>query len=505
MATGADVRDILELGGPEGDAASGTISKKDIINPDKVAGVPENAGLWFLSCGFPSQKKSKKSSETLTFKRPEGMHREVYALLYSDKKQEELRSLIPGHDFLALGDAPPLLPSDTGQGYRTVKAKLGSKKVRPWKWMPFTNPARKDGAMFFHWRRAAEEGKDYPFARFNKTVQVPVYSEQEYQLYLHDDAWTKAETDHLFDLSRRFDLRFVVIHDRYDHQQFKKRSVEDLKERYYHICAKLANVRAVPGTDLKIPVFDAGHERRRKEQLERLYNRTPEQVAEEEYLLQELRKIEARKKEREKRSQDLQKLITAADTTAEQRRTERKAPKKKLPQKKEAEKPAVPETAGIKFPDFKSAGVTLRSQRMKLPSSVGQKKIKALEQMLLELGVELSPTPTEELVHMFNELRSDLVLLYELKQACANCEYELQMLRHRHEALARAGVLGGPATPASGPAPTPAEPAVPEPGLGPDPSKDTIIDVVGAPLTPNSRKRRESASSSSSVKKAKKP
>ncbi|OWK05517.1 hypothetical protein Celaphus_00002626 [Cervus elaphus hippelaphus] len=334
MATGADVRDILELGGPEGDAASGTISKKDIINPDK--------------------KKSKKSSETLTFKRPEGMHREVYALLYSDKKQ------FPPHPGLLLAwDAPPLLPSDTGQGYRTVKAKLGSKKVRPWKWMPFTNPARKDGAMFFHWRRAAEEGKDYPFARFNKTVQVPVYSEQEYQLYLHDDAWTKAETDHLFDLSRRFDLRFVVIHDRYDHQQFKKRSVEDLKERYYHICAKLANVRAVPGTDLKIPVFDAGHERRRKEQLERLYNRTPEQ--------------------------------------------------------------------------------------------------------------------------------------------------ELQMLRHRHEALARAGVLGGPTTPASGPAPAPAEPAGSEPGLGSDLSKDAIIDVVGAPLTPNSRKRRESASSSSSVKKAKKP
>lgn len=87
---------------------------------------------------------------------------------------------------------------------------------------------------------------------------------------------------------------------------------------------------------------------------------------------------------------------------------------------------------------------------------------------------------------MFNELRSDLVLLYELKQACANCEYELQMLRHRHEALARAGVLGGPATPAVGPTPASAEPAVSESGLGLDPTKDTIIDVVGAPLTPNS-------------------
>ena len=33
MATGADVRDILELGGGEND---GPISKKDLINSDKV-------------------------------------------------------------------------------------------------------------------------------------------------------------------------------------------------------------------------------------------------------------------------------------------------------------------------------------------------------------------------------------------------------------------------------------------------------------------------------------
>lgn len=54
-----------------------------------------------------------------------------------------------------------------------------------------------------------------------QAVQVPVYSEQEYQMYLHDDGWTKAETDHLFDLCKRFDLRFIVVHDRYDHQQYR--------------------------------------------------------------------------------------------------------------------------------------------------------------------------------------------------------------------------------------------------------------------------------------------
>ncbi|KAG7283594.1 hypothetical protein CRUP_020367 [Coryphaenoides rupestris] len=474
MATGADVRDILELSGGDNDAP---ISKKDFINSDK--------------------KKSKKTTETLTFKRPEGMHREVYALLYSDKK-----------------DAPPLLPSDTTQGYRTVKAKLGCKKVRPWKWIPFTNPARKDGAIFHHWRRTAEEGKDYPFARFNKTVQVPVYSEQEYQLYLHDDGWTKAETDHLFDLCKRFDLRFVVVHDRYDHQQYRKRSVEDLKERYYCICGKLTKVRAASGAEPKIYIFDAGHERRRKEQLEKLFSRTPEQVAEEEYLTQELRKIETRKKEREKKEQDLQKLIKAVDTTTELRRAEKRVSKKKLPQKRETEKPAVPETAGIKFPDFKSAGVTLRSQRLSLISA-----------MVMD-AVDLNPMTTEEIVQMFNELRSDLVLVYELKQALTNCEYEQQMLRHRYEALLKAGGGGGGGgIPGVLPVSTPqageptnagmgnAAPCAPGgeaqawPGMEDIKveAKEQFIDVVGAPLTPNSRKRRESASSCSSVKKMKKP
>ncbi len=46
MATGADVRDILELAGGDD---SGPISKKDIINSDKVTchrGEPTPLGFW---------------------------------------------------------------------------------------------------------------------------------------------------------------------------------------------------------------------------------------------------------------------------------------------------------------------------------------------------------------------------------------------------------------------------------------------------------------------------
>lgn len=45
------------------------------------------------------------------------------------------------------------------------------------------------------------------------------------------------------------------------------------------------------------------------------------------------------------------------------------------------------ETAGIKFPDNKTTGVSLRSQRIKLPANVGQKKSKGIEQMLQELDI----------------------------------------------------------------------------------------------------------------------
>lgn len=452
----SDVRDILDLDG--GDTSTS----------------PSIASL------MERKKKNKKAE--VTFKKPDGMHRELWGLLWTDNR-----------------DAPPIIPTDTNQGYKQMKAKIGRSRVRPWKWMSFTNPARKDGAVFHHWRRVADEGKDYPFARFDKSVDVPVYSDIEYQQHLHDDSWTRPETDHLFEMCKKFDLRFIVIKDKWNRDKFPDRSVEDLKERYYNICNTLARVRAAPGHEPKIRVFDADHERKRKEQLIKLFDRDPEQVKEEEYLVAELKKIELRKKEREKKTQDLQKLITAADSNVESRRLERKATKKKIQQQQQRKEGSTnPDTTGIKFPDFKQAGVTLRSQRMKLPGSVGQKKTKAIEQVLDELGIDLNPIPTEEVVHHFNELRQDIVLLYELKLALANCEYELQTLRHRFETLAPGKVLDvGPSVSTVS---TPAASALDDMSESPTKSKkiSETIDVVGTPGTPN-RKRRAAAIEQSNI------
>ncbi|XP_051174147.1 DNA methyltransferase 1-associated protein 1 isoform X1 [Leptopilina boulardi] len=429
----ADVRDILDLETPSTELTKETI--------------------------FGENKKVRKRYDYRVPKRPEGMHREVFALLCKDNN-----------------DVPPLYPTDTSKGYKQVKAQLGMRKVRPWKWTPFTNPARTDGAIFHHWRRVADVGNEYPFAKFNKKVPVPTYTNAEYLQHLVVNNWSRAETDHLFDLCRRFDLRFIVIHDRWDRTKFPVRSVEELKERYYQVCGSITKSKS--HTE-KIYSFDAEHEKHRKEQLKKLFERTPEQVEEEQTLLAELRKIEQRKKERDRKTQDLQKLITAADHQSDPRKSERKSSKKNSSSSRNRPSKAdsshtinfqAVESAGIKFPDFKNSGVSLRSQRIKLPSSLGQKKMKGIEQMLTELQLELNPPPTEQICQQFNELRSDMVLHYELRGALTTCDYELQSLRHQYEALVPGKTLTIPAALLPK-----AEPEV----------KSDIIDVVGSPSMPS--------------------
>uniref|UniRef100_U5ET58 DNA methyltransferase 1-associated protein 1 n=1 Tax=Corethrella appendiculata TaxID=1370023 RepID=U5ET58_9DIPT len=411
----ADVRDILDLDAPQAQE----LTKEALLN----------------------SKKKIVYEKKFTMKRPEGMHREVFALLYNDNK-----------------DAPPLMPSDTGTGYKQAKARLGMKKVRKWEWTPFTNPARNDAAVFHHWRRVTDPAKDYPFAKFNKQLNIPAYTLNEYNTMLKTNPtkWTKAQTDHLFDLAKRFDIRFIIMADRWDRANYGIKTVEDLKERYYEVCGILSRQKSSP--DKKIYVFDADHERKRKEQLKKLFDRTPKQVEEEQMLLNELKKIEARKKERERKTQDLQKLISQADqqqaeaqqAAANARKAEKKLNKKKIqaqprPSKVDSVVNAV-ESAGIKFTDLRGTGVSLRSQRMKLPANVGQKKAKALEQVLQEFKVDPNPPPIDEICTAFNELRSDMVLLCELRTALATCNFELESLKHQYEVLCPGKTLNIPAS-----------------------------------------------------------
>ncbi|CAK5006511.1 unnamed protein product [Meloidogyne enterolobii] len=250
---------------------------QDILGATSMSRRQQSSTLPNLNLTNVDKKTIKKSDQ---IKRPAGMHRELFNLFVhqgKDNNKEKIESLAP---------------TNTKHGYSVVKADFGKRIVRKWMWKPFLNDAREDGLQLSHWEREDLIGQPYQFARFNKQLDTVTFIDTEYDEYLDDERWNKEETIHLLDLCHRFDLR-----------------VEDMKERYYGIVNELNVARNTQSEPL---AYDAEHERRRKEQLVKLWNRTEEQaIKEEEELKEAVRKIEAKRKEREKKAHDLQRLINA--------------------------------------------------------------------------------------------------------------------------------------------------------------------------------------------------
>ncbi|KAL3481643.1 hypothetical protein BJX99DRAFT_243631 [Aspergillus californicus] len=269
--------------------------------------------------GQPRPHKKQKVVE----KRPEGMARELYALLGPT--------------------APPIAINENR--YKGRPKWMNKARVHPWQMSPFSNNARSDGLVLQHWKRQAEptapaieganvEGdqtqdetvpkpaaEEYPFAKYNIKARVPTrYTPDEYDRLLVDDDWSREETDYLMDLVEEYDIRWVLIADRYDFQPQPAentetpstalvpskhyRTMEQLKCRYYFIAASMLSEHPPPNigaTELdlheKMMKFDFERERHRKELAALQLNRTADEVREESILLEELKRITANEQE----------------------------------------------------------------------------------------------------------------------------------------------------------------------------------------------------------------
>ncbi|KAK6354846.1 swr complex subunit [Orbilia brochopaga] len=257
----------------------------------------------------PRQPPLKK--QRTVEKRPDGITRELYALLGEN--------------------APPVAVVE----HRFKDKPKFTGPVASWREQKFRNPARGDTLELRHWVRqnpgqqqqqqqqhqqqqqqqqqppsaTLEDGTDapppaeqpqldYQFAKFNIKMSILQYSDAEYDAVLRDDDWTRAETDYLFKLIQDYDLRWVVIADRYDFPNGKDRSMEDMKARYYSVCRNVMEMRT-PVTMMSADesaLYHAMHynkeqevERKRIVQMQ-LY-RTPAEIEHEQHLIAELRRI----------------------------------------------------------------------------------------------------------------------------------------------------------------------------------------------------------------------
>ncbi|GAA6022548.1 hypothetical protein JCM11491_005596 [Sporobolomyces phaffii] len=286
--TSRDVRDIMQLGPAPGPASGGPLT----VAPTKRSGPP-----------------------VPPVKRPDGITRELYALI--------------GDNAPSLALAQPVKPKFKDRIKPSKQGKpdhTGRHAKVHWTLIGFTNPSRpadhgRDKLVLRHWVK--DVAKDYrdgtpdaKFSKFNTTSQPFSYTDDEYDQWLKADQWSKPETDHLFDLAREYDLRFIVMADRW--QLAPERSVDALKDRYYSICRTLAERRPDPSitsvttttSDVAAAAedkerldkqrhetvqsfaFDLAREVERKNYLRSLLARTPQQIAEEDFLYVESRRIE---------------------------------------------------------------------------------------------------------------------------------------------------------------------------------------------------------------------
>lgn len=242
------------------------------------------------------------------------------------------------------GDNPIAIVPEVSQ---FKKKRFGSRKpTAKWDLKPFKNSARDgDPLVLRHWKRKTEkphvpveengngnmegvtegapkpedEIEDSTFAKYNVRVNVPEYTEEEYNSKLQSQTWSKDETDYLIGLAYEYDLRWPIIWDRYEYQPplpaagqdamegviampLKVRTMEDMKSRYYSVAAIMMAERKPPikmnsaefNLHEVMTNFNPAQETARKKFAEAAFHRTKEEAGEEQSLLLELKRILAR-------------------------------------------------------------------------------------------------------------------------------------------------------------------------------------------------------------------
>nr|XP_023927280.1 SWR1-complex protein 4 isoform X3 [Quercus suber] len=344
-----------------------------------ILGLPKN------SLPIPQEKKSRPPKDSQ--RKPDGISREVYALTGG------LAPLMPAIDSTQLKKQPPK-----------------DEKIT-WQWLPFTNSARKDTLQLYHWVRVVNgvpPTGDYSFAKYNK-------------------GWTKEETDQLFDLCQRFDLRFIVIADRFS----SSRTVEELKDRYYSVCRAIVAARApalgdISGNPLVKEPYNVSQEIERKRALSMVLSQTKHQERKDAEVLAEAKRItESRMAAKVAEESELPVPSNAGPESAERA----SFPGDTVSPSSNVQLPSATIASSALTADNASTLASLRMLRVYLrtyaldqmvqaaSSSAGLRTIKRVEQTLQELGVNLKPrVPTKSVCAEHLELRKEILTLLNLQK-----------------------------------------------------------------------------------------
>lgn len=301
-----------------------------------------------------------------------------------------------------IGSVPTLTSSDK----KTGKGDQGQQ----WVWSRFNNPGREDGFKLFHWQRKEDVNKDYEFTRFNQKIELVEFSIEEYNTLIkpNDSNWTYEETIYLWQLLSRFDLRFLVVHDRYDNKQYPPRTIEELKDRYYSICRKILEHRKIYDHPILKSGYNFEQENKRRTYLERTMNKMNEDQEEDEIAIKQSNDTNDQK----------QRKIEILEESC----------KKIMFEPKE----------GASFDEYlknnineNDSFVFLRSAKMKRNLPVSEKIQNKVDVFIKELNLPEKLIPTSQVEIAYDSLRNSLVLFTSLKKYLEKKEKECDFLNSK--------------------------------------------------------------------------
>ena len=327
-----------------------------------------------------------------------------------NKLEEEMKS--KKLNLLGLKGLPCIVPLN--------RDKKDGKKRQKWVWVPFNNPARLDGVQFYHWQREEHIKDDYEVAKLNVKINIVSLKDDEYNEICKDldPNWTLEETKYLWELCRDFDLRFIVIQDRYSYKG-KDRTIEELKDRYYSVSKALLESRK----QYDHPIMKSGYcysqEIKRRACLERIINKNQDNQIEKE-LVENLMDTNS-KIEKIKQNEALEKKLLNHQTEVD--------------------------IGEINFEQFimqkpysSTSFIYLRSNKMTNPIPINEKIQKKVEFMLKELAIPEKLTPTERVESQYEKLKNNLIVLSSLRKHFEKKEKEKRNIENIFETYSKTKV-----------------------------------------------------------------
>lgn len=209
------VSDVLEL------RSGGSLHLKDGIKSSKKASV--------RSSRSPQLTSDKREIEFGKLKVQDHENHEV-KVVYNHREASWL------NDVGVIPIAPCFEDDDRVDTENQQKSK--------WKWVPIRNSSRSrtvdsinNDLTLYHWidTTKEEESSEYKFSCFDQRPRILRYTDEEYETYLQHPEWTRHETDVLFELCEEYDLRFLVVHDRYN--PILSSELDDARNNPPHIIA----------------------------------------------------------------------------------------------------------------------------------------------------------------------------------------------------------------------------------------------------------------------------